>query len=96
MRYTKGKKGPESTNAVSVQFMRREGPDANPMAKGVMNVHLKKGDRMVSFIAQGRNAKELLDAQAANGDALTLKMRWTGREAVTITGVVENEIPKAA
>ena len=96
MRYTKGKKGPESTNAVSVQFLRSEGPDSNPMAKGVMNVHLKKGNRMVSFIAQGRNAKELLAAHAAEGDALTLTMRWTGREAVTITGVVDKELPKAA
>lgn len=96
MRYTKGKKGPESTNAVSVQFLRKEGPDSNPMAKGVMNVHLKKGNRMVSFIAQGRNAKDLLEAHAAEGDGLTLTMRWTGREAVTVTGVVEKEIAKAA
>lgn len=96
MRYTKGKKGPESTNTVSVQFLRNEGPSSNPMAKGLMNVHLKKGNRMVSFIAQGRNAKELLAAHAAEGDKLTLTMRWTGREAVTITGVIEKEIPKAA
>ena len=97
MRYTKGKRGPESTNDVSIQFLRHEGPDNNPMAKGIMNVHLKKGDRMVSFIAQGKNAKDLLEAHAKEGDALTLAMRWTGREAVTVTGVeTPSAMPKAA
>ena len=96
MRYTKGKKGPESTNKVTIQHLKKDGTDANPMAKGVMNVQLKKESRMVSLIAQGKNAKALLEAQANDGDALTLTMRWTGREAVTVTGVVEKDIPKAA
>ena len=91
MRYTKGKKGPESTNKVTIQHLKKDGTDANPMAKGVMNVQLKKESRMVSLIAQGKNAKALLEAQANDGDALTLTMRWTGREAVTVTGVVSND-----
>ena len=48
MRYTKGKKGPESTNKVTIQHLKKDGTDANPMAKGVMNVQLKKESRMVS------------------------------------------------
>lgn len=97
MRYTKGKRGPESTNKVSIQFLKRDGTPDNPMAKGVMNVHLQKGDRMVSLISQGKNAKALLDAYEAEGGALTLTMRWTGREAVTVTGVVnDNVVDKAA
>jgi len=96
MRYTKGKKGPESTNSVTIQYLKKDGTDANPMAKGVMNVQLKKENRMVSLIAQGKNAKALLEAQARDGDALTLTLRWTGREAVTVTGVIEKDIPKAA
>ena len=90
MAYTKGRRGPESTNPVTIQFLKKDGPDSNPMAKGVMNVRLKKGDRMVSLIAQGKNASALLAAHANDGDDLTLKMRWTGREAVTITGVISN------
>tara|TARA_Y100001968_G_C19413180_1_gene747496 strand:+ start:391 stop:693 length:303 start_codon:yes stop_codon:yes gene_type:complete len=91
MRYTKGQRGPESTNKVSIQFLKRDGTDSNPMAKGVMNVHLKKGSRMVSLLAQGKNAAALLKAHAERGDNLTVTMRWTGREAATITGVVVND-----
>lgn len=94
MRYTKGKRGPESTNQVSIQFLKRDGTDNNPMAKGVMNVHLKKGNRMVSLLAQGKNAVALLEAHDKHGDNLTVTMRWTGREAATITGVFVNDDEK--
>ena len=33
----------------------------------------------------------LLKAHAERGDNLTVTMRWTGREAATITGVVVND-----
>jgi len=91
MRYTKGKRGPESTNKVRIQFLREDGTEANPMAKGIMNVELKKESRMVSLIAQARNARALLEAHSVGGEELTLTMRWTGREAVTVTGVVSND-----
>lgn len=96
MRYTKGRRGPESTNSVSIQFIKKDGTDDNPMAKGIMNVHLQKGNRMVSFLAQGKNAKSLIEAHANDGDMLNVKMRWTGREAVTITGIVVNVDVKGA
>ena len=46
---------------------------------------------MVSLLAQGKNAAALLKAHAERGDNLTVTMRWTGREAATITGVVVND-----
>lgn len=96
MKYTKGKRGPETTHDVGIVHLSSSGTPDNPIVKGVMNVTLKAGNRMVSLLAQGKNAKALLAAQAANGDGMRLTMRWTARECVTVTGVEEAGADKAA
>lgn len=89
MRYTKGKRGPQTTNNVIILHMKKDGIDANPIAKGLMNVVLKDSVRSVSFLAQGKNASDLLNAYEEHGDDQEVTMRWTGREAVTITSVTK-------
>jgi len=91
MKYTKGRRGPESTNVVRIEFLNPSGTPGNPMAKGVMYAHLKSEKRMVSFLAQGKNAKALMDARAQHGEVLTVTMRWTARDSVTITGIMAND-----
>lgn len=87
MRYTKGKKGPESTNEVDIQYINKTGTEANPMSKGVGMVTTRNGVRSVSLIAQGRNARDLENAFETKGSTLRLVMRWTGRDSVTVTGI---------
>jgi len=89
--YTKGQRGPESTNTLAIQHMSRSGSEANPMVKGTGLVDLRNGKRMVAFLAQGKNARALDEAVKSTGQVQQVTMRWTGREAVTVTAV-----PKAA
>lgn len=96
MRYTKGKRGPETTHDVSIVHLKTEGTPDNPLVKGVMSVTLKAGTRMVSLLAQGKNAKALLAEQEARGDQMRLTMRWTARESVTVTGIETPALDKAA
>lgn len=97
MQYTKGIRGPESSNKVDIQYLKVEGTPNNPMAKGTMLVHLFKGPRMVRFMAQGKNAKALIDTHRDIGATFGVTMRWTARDAVTITGVdLVDKIQKAA
>lgn len=92
MQYTKGKKGPESTNLAKVQHFRVDGPDNNPLIKGVLSLQLKAGPRMVSFMAQGKHAKRFIETMkkpTANNDnpEVMVTVRWTARDSVTLTGV---------
>ena len=96
MRYTKGKRGPETTHDVAIFHLKQEGTPDKPLVKGVMSVTLKSGTRMVSLLAQGKNAKALLADHKDRGDNLRLTMRWTARESVTVTGIEAPAIDKAA
>lgn len=96
MKYTKGKRGPETTHDVSIVHLKQDGTPDNPLVKGVMSVTLKSGVRMVSLLAQGKNAKALLAEREAKGDQVRLTMRWTARDSVTVTGIVQPALDKAA
>ena len=72
-------------------LLKSDGLPANPMVKGIAMVTTRRGPRAVSFIAQGKNGRSLKEAPEASGNNLRLKMRWTGRDAVTITGVAEEK-----
>lgn len=83
-RYTRGRRGPESRTRFTI--VDAEIAPGGHMAKGHAVAHLKKGDRGVRFLVQGRNLNEIRDRLVANGEFLS-KARWTGREAVTLTGL---------
>jgi hypothetical protein len=90
MQYTKGIRGPESTNVAKVEHHSVSGPDANPLVKGTMTMNLKKGPRLVSFMAQGKHARAFLDI-VKESPTIVATVRWTARESVTVTGVRQRE-----
>lgn len=84
MRYTQGRRGPESlTRFTIVDADYREA--GGGMATGNAVAHLKKGDRDVRYLVQGRNYHRVRDRLVRDAEILS-KARWTGREAVTLTG----------
>lgn len=87
MRYNKGQKGPESTNDVEIFYVDQKGPQNNPITTGHAAVKTKNGLRGVSILAQGKHSQALHEALDKGMNVLRLKLRWTGREAVTVTGV---------
>lgn len=87
MNYTKGRAGPVSTHAIVIDHFRIEGPDQNPMLKAVATISLRTGKRSVGLIAQGQKARALRDSLAVSNE-IRAEVRWTGREAVTVTKLI--------
>lgn len=90
MKYNRGRCGPVSISKAKVAHFRIDGTTSNPLVKGVLDVELKSGRRMVSFMAQGRHAQDFLAANENCSEkevTVQLSMRWTARESVTIIGV---------
>ena len=86
MQYTKGCKGPTSSHDTHFEGYRFEGTPENPVLKAVATLSLRSGKRTVTLMAQGRHAAAL-KAQLAERPTHRLEVRWTGREAVTVTRV---------
>ncbi len=87
MIYNKGVRGPESTNDVEIRNIQKSGTDANPMIRGEAIISLSKGLRGVNILAQGKHAKAIEAKMSIGEMSMRLKVRWTGREAVTVTGM---------
>lgn len=83
-RYTQGRRGPESRTRFTILDSEAKATGGG-MATGHAIAHLKKGDRGVRFLVQGRNFHEIRDLLVQDGEIVS-KARWTGREAVTLTG----------
>lgn len=84
MRYTQGRRGPESLTRFTI--VDADYRDAGGgMATGHAIAHLKKGDRDVRYLVQGRNYHRVRDRLVRDAEVVS-KARWTGREAVTLTG----------
>lgn len=84
MRYTRGRRGPESRTRFTI-IEATFGEACGGMARGRATAHLKKGDREVGFLVQGRNMTALREHLRPDGEFVA-KARWTAREAVTFTG----------
>lgn len=91
MRYTRGRRGPESRTRFTI-IEARFADACGGMARGRAVAHLKKGDREVGFLVQGRNLTALREDMRPNGEILATA-RWTAREAVTFTGRVTEGTP---
>lgn len=86
MQYTKGRKGPTSSHDTHFEGYRFEGTPENPILKAVATLSLRNGRRTVTLMAQGRHAAALKSQLTGKQDH-RLEVRWTGREAVTVTRV---------
>lgn len=96
MKYTKGKAGPVSRMLLevsSVHHFDQGAPNGRSRGDGVAT--MRSGVKSVSFLAQGKHHKALIEAGIAVGATVDVTVRWTARDEVTVTEV-HQALDKAA
>lgn len=88
MKYTKGLKGPETNTLFTVLAVNIR--ENEKIATGAAIAHLKNGPRGVKFVVQGRNLEEMRSMLEGQEKFHSIA-RWTGREAVTLTGLPKSK-----
>lgn len=84
MKYNKGIKGPETNTIFTILAVNIR--ESEKIATGAAIAHLKNGPRGVKFVVQGKNL-EAMRSMLESQDKFHAMARWTGREAVTFTGL---------